>query len=184
MRRGEPRAAAEGPECQERADGGTRRLPAATRRVSRRRRREGQPGPPVAAAESGRAAFYGEPRRPAATRGGGAGGPRAREQRAAAAAAASSAPAPPPAPRKSPPTTGAPGSARGKARDSPKPLRCEGLKQPSQSFLWIKKYIYRIFFFLGRRKGEEDQRGSARKKGGCNSWIRFFSTPETSRSTL
>lgn len=96
---------------------------------------------------------------------------------AAAAAAASSAPAPPPAPRKSPPTTGAPGSARGKARDSPKPLRCEGLKQPSQSFLWIKKYIYRIFFFLGRRKGEEDQRGSARKKGGCNSWIRFFFHP-------
>ena len=73
------------------------------------------------------------------------------------------------------PTTGAPGNARGKARDSPEPPRCEGLKQPSQSFLWIKKYIYRIFFFFLAEEKERKISGALQgKKGDVTRGYVFF----------
>lgn len=166
MRRGEPPAAAEGLERQERADGG--RGGSRARRGESRRKRQREdtrascPHSRVRASSS-----CGQPRRPPATRRGAPtlaspplvpSGARARDPpepaaappspaltapRGAAAAAASSAPASP-APRKSPPRTWAPGNAGGKTRDSKAP-RYARLKQPSQTFLWIKRNT--IFFF-------------------------------------
>lgn len=197
MRRGEPPAAAEGLERQERADGG-RGGSRARRRESRRKRlredtrascrrcrvggqqlvrgapaatrgqEKGRRRPPTLACVPSGARACDPPEPAAAPPSPALTAPRG----AAAAAAASSVPASP-ARRKSPPRTWAPGSAGGKTRDSKIP-RYARLEQPSQTFLWIKRNT-NFFFFFGRRKGKEDRRGSARKKkGGCNSWIRFF----------
>lgn len=187
MRRGEPPAAAEGLERQERADGG-RRGSRARRGESRRKRQREDTRASCRHSRVGASSSCGQPRRLPVTRRRGTGGPhtslllvpsgaRASDPpepaaappspaltapRGAAAAAASSVPASP-APRKSPPRTWAPGSAGGKTRDSKTPRHAR-LKQPSQTFLWIKRNTF--FFFFGRRKGKEDRWGSARKKRG------------------
>lgn len=167
------------------------------------------PGPPAAAAGSGRAVYTGSqgslplsgegaPAAPAlasslrprgrqrATRQGPAAAAAppspALSAPPGAAAAASSAPASLPALRKSLPRTGAPGSAGGKTRDSPKIPRCGELKQPSQSFLWIKKYI-RFFFLLGQKKRKGRPARICRIKGDVTRGY-VFSTPQTSCSTL
>lgn len=101
---------------------------------------------------------------------------------AAAAAAASSAPAAPPAPRKSQPRIGAPGSEGGETRDSAKPPICGGLKQSSQSFLWIKN-IYSFFFLLVEEKERKTSGDLQGKKGDVTRGY-VFSTPQTSSSTL
>lgn len=167
------------------------------------------PGPPAAAAGSGRVAHTGSPGSqpwpgegaPAAPALASSLRPRGRERATrlgpaaaappspalsalpGAAAAASSAPAPPPAPRKSPPRTGALGSAGGKTRDSPKTPRCGDLKQPSQSFLWIKK-IYDFLFLGGAEEKERKISGDLQGRKGDVTRGYVFSTLQTSCSTL
>lgn len=187
MRRGEPPAAAEGPERQERADGGQGGSRARRGESQKRRRREDTRAS-CRRSRVGPSSLCGQRRRLAAARGGGTRGPRTSEQpvprearardpsvarrHAALPLAVSPAGAPPPpqhllpqrprqrrgSPRRGP----GPGSAGGKTRDSPKTPRCARLKECSQSFLWIKK---NTIFFLAEEK--EDQRGSARIKGVC-----------------
>lgn len=204
MRRGEPPAAAEGLERQERADGGQGGSRARRGESRRKRQREDTrascPHSRVRASSS-----YRQPRRPPATRGRGIGGPhtslllvpsgaRACDRsepaaappspaltapRGAAAAAASSVPASP-APWKSPPRTWAPGSAGGKTRDS-ETSRHARLKQPSQTLVWIKRNT--IYFWQKKRKGRPA--GFCKeKKGDVTRGYVFFPTPPTSCSTL
>lgn len=186
MRRGEPPAAAEGLERQERADGGLGGSRARRGESPRKRQREDTRAS-CCHSRVGASSSCGQHRRPPVTRRRGTGGPHTSlllvpsgaracdpsepaaappspaltAPRGAAAAAASSVPASP-TPRKSPPRIWAPGSTGGKTRDSKTPRHAR-LKQPSQTFLWIKR---NNIFFFGRRKGKEDRRGSARKKRG------------------
>lgn len=197
MRRGEPPAAAEGLERQERADGGLGGSRARRGESPRKRQREDTRAS-CCHSRVGASSSCGQHRRPPVTRRRGTGGPhtslllvpsgaRASDPsepaaappspaltapRGAAAAAASSVPASP-APRKSPPRTWAPGSTGGKTRDSKTPRHAR-LKQPSQTFLWIKR---NTFFFLAEEKERKTGGVLRGKKGGCNSWIRFFSSP-------
>lgn len=200
MRRGEPPAAAEGLERQERADGG-RGGSRARRRESRRKRlredtrascrrcrvggqqlvrgapaatrgqEKGRRRPPTLACVPSGARACDPPEPAAAPPSPALTAPRG----AAAAAAASSVPASP-ARRKSPPRTWAPGSAGGKTRDSKTP-RYARLEQPSQTFLWIKRNT-NFFFFLAEEK--ERKTGGVqqeKKKGDVTRGYVFFSPP-------
>lgn len=204
MRRGEPPAAAEGLERQERADGG-RGGSRARRRESRRKRlredtrascrrcrvggqqlvrgapaatrgqEKGRRRPPTLACVPSGARACDPPEPAAAPPSPALTAPRG----AAAAAAASSVPASP-ARRKSPPRTWAPGSAGGKTRDSKTP-RYARLEQPSQTFLWIK----RNFFWQKKRKGRPAGFSKKKKKGDVTrGYVFFFPTLPTSCSTL